>query len=456
MKRTILLTLAISLFLFSTQAQKTARKITAYAITAVQKGQNNWTEVRLIDVHTGEVLETIYQSTKEITPLNARTGKPIAKKEADYNTVAVRKVVNLDLELERKEPNMIKAVRKVSKVSSEKPFATNSAACALDRKHDRLYYTPMGIPQLRYIDLKSGNIYYFEDETFGALSGPRDVPNQITRMVIASDGNGYALTNNAEHLIRFTTGKKPVITDLGGLTDDPNNGTNSVRSGQGYGGDIIADDKGSIYLFTANRRVFKIDLESRVATFKGTIKGLPGGYSTNAAIVEGGSTIVVGSANSTLGYYRFDINTLLAEKISGANEVYNVSDLANSNFVAEKKKKKKQEDPPAPAVKQDVAKTNEASRTAPEQGTMNKISVYPNPVTNGLVKLSFEDQPLGNYVVHLIDISGKLISTQTLTIQNKFQVEEFRLPALISKGNYVLKIEGEQNKVLSINQIAVQ
>jgi hypothetical protein len=81
---------------------------------------------------------------------------------------------------------------------------------AYDKKHERLYYTPMGINQLRYIDLKAKTptVYYFEDEAFGTVSSFGDAPNQITRMVIASDGNGYALTNDANHLIKFTTGKK--------------------------------------------------------------------------------------------------------------------------------------------------------------------------------------------------------------------------------------------------------
>jgi hypothetical protein len=60
-------------------------------------------------------------------------------------------------------------------------------------------------------------------------------------MVIASDGNGYALTNDGNHLIRFTTGKDPVITDLGALTDDASNANNSVHSRKGFGGDMIAD-----------------------------------------------------------------------------------------------------------------------------------------------------------------------------------------------------------------------
>src|SRR5688572_562227 len=180
-----------------------------------------------MDISSGEELKSIYKSSQEIEILNARTGKPIVKKDLSSNYVSIKKVVNLDQVLAQERNNSPQLSRKITtvktKVQADQPFATNSAACAYDKKHERLYYTPMGINQLRYIDLKSKTpkIYYFEDEPFGALTSRGDVPNQITRMVIASDGNGYALTNNADHLIRFTTGKKPVISDLGALTDDP-------------------------------------------------------------------------------------------------------------------------------------------------------------------------------------------------------------------------------------------
>ncbi|MDP9230565.1 MAG: hypothetical protein M3O67_07830, partial [Bacteroidota bacterium] len=360
MKKKILLMLLVSFSVALTYAQKKAKKITAYAITAPQKGESGWAEVRLVDIVTGEELKTIYQSKQQIEILNARTGKPVVKKEIKFNTIPAKKVVNLDFELEKKEPvsntqvytvnqdknlqplkidanvNVESVKRDGSKnliitkentnnlnVQTDKPFATNSAACAYDKKHDRLYYTPMGINQLRYIDLNSKNprIYYFEDEPFGALSGPRDIPNQITRMVIASDGDGYALTNNGNHLIRFTTNKKAAITDLGALTDDAKNASFSIHSPGGYGGDMIADASANLYLIAANRAVFKIDLQSKVATYKGSIKGLPKSYTTNGAIVEEETTIIVSSANSTSGYYKFDINTLQAEKISNSESV---------------------------------------------------------------------------------------------------------------------------------------
>ena len=54
---------------------------------------------------------------------------------------------------------------------------------------------------------------------FGTVKNQADVAGQIARMVIAGDGNGYALSNDANHLMRFTTGKKPEITDLGPVSD---------------------------------------------------------------------------------------------------------------------------------------------------------------------------------------------------------------------------------------------
>src|SRR5687768_18436819 len=95
MKPKILLLLVMSSLFSFLYAQKT-QKITGFAITAAEKGQNNWKEVRLMDITSGEELKSIYQSSKEIEILNARTGKPITKKDLSSNYVSVKKIVNLD------------------------------------------------------------------------------------------------------------------------------------------------------------------------------------------------------------------------------------------------------------------------------------------------------------------------------------------------------------------------
>ena len=448
MKRKILLLLAGSVSLCTLQAQK--NKTTAYAITGVEKGQNNWTEVRLIDISTGEEVKSVYRSTNDIEILNARSGKPVVKRDLALQDASSKLVRENAESITKTNNNAVVIVRKIREapVQSDKPFATNSAACAYDKKHDRLYYTPMGINQLRYIDLKSSSprIYYFEDEPFGALSGSGDIPNQITRMVIASDGNGYALTNNGHHLIQFTTGKKPVITDLGSVSDMSTGGTVSVHSQSGYGGDMIADAHNNLYLITANRNVFKISIDSRTAEYLGAIKGMPKGFTTNGAVAEGGSKVIVSSSNSTQGYYRFDLTTLDAEIISNGGPVFNASDLANGTLAFEKEKKKKNRVTEDPVEIKDVMVPVVIQQTERSAITRGQVAAFPNPVTGSVVNLSFANQPHGKYEMQLLDITGKLISAQQVTIHNKSQVEEFRLPTNITKGNYLIKVVSATDK----------
>src|SRR6187399_546602 len=458
MKKTLLLLVMISFITvaFAQKRKKAEQPLTGYAITAVEKGGRSWKEVRLVNITTGEEVRSIYQSKQEKEALNARTGNPVVKKDVTIAKAPVKKIVNLDQELAAANGSNVRVKTVVITNNSnqyDKPFATNSAAMAYDKKHELLYYSPMGINQLRYIDLKSNNIYYFENEPFGTVNSPGDGANQICRMVIASDGNGYALSNDGKHLIRFTTGKDPVITDLGALTDDASNANNSVHSRKGFGGDMIADASGNLYLLTANRNVFKITIESKVATHMGAIQGLPDGFSTNGAMVEEGSKVIVASSESASGYYRFDLTTMQAEKVSTTASVFNASDLANERLAFSKKKKdKKNAEVSNQQVPEDVTKKSQKQNAIINNG----ISVYPNPVTNGLVKVSFTDQPVGKYSVELIDITGKMIQSKEINVRGSMHIEEVRIPRSVSGGSYLLKINGVNNTVSFTNKLVVQ
>lgn len=482
MKRILLLSLSITTISFA-QAQKKDKQVTAYAITGVQKGATSWTEVRLVDVATGEELQTVYTSAADAEILNARTGKPVVKKDVTADKGATTLVskespmsivtkdrtytissngnthINTNTNTNTNSNiNRVVYVRGVSasKQSYDQPFATTSAACAYDKKHNRLYYTPMGINQLRYIDLKakSPKVYYFEDEAFGVVKGRGDVASQITRMVIASDGNGYALSNDANHLIRFSIKKKPEITDLGALNDDLTNGRYSVHSSASYGGDMIADKEGNLYLITSNRAVYKITVSSMQASYVGSIKGLPRGFSTNGAIATGDSKVIVSSSGNTVGYYSFDLNTLQAEQVSNGNIVFNASDLANASFAFEKKKKDEEEKPKEEIV--NVAARTTPATTIQETVVKNNIAVYPNPVTEGFFNLSFTDQKPGRYQIQFMDIAGKVVSTQQANITSKVQVEEFRLPKQVAAGNYIVRVTNEDGSYTNTNKLIVQ
>ena len=138
-------------------------------------------------------------------------------------------------------------------------FSSGVAAMAYDKKNHRLWYTPMFIDQLRYIDLRTMKVYYYSSQDFtGMVKKSADQGNIITRMTIGNDGNGYAMTNDGAHLVRFTTGKYLTVTDLGMLADAPTNKGLSIHSACGsFGGDMIADNDGNLFVFSALNQIFK-------------------------------------------------------------------------------------------------------------------------------------------------------------------------------------------------------
>jgi hypothetical protein len=319
----------------------------------------------------------------------------------------------------------------------------------------------MSINQLRYIDLKakSPSVFYFEEDAFGTVKGSGDAPNKITRMVIGGDGNGYALTNNAEQLIQFTTDKKSVITNLGGITDDASNGKFSIHNSSAYGGDMVADKSGNLYLITANRRVYRISIENRVAKFLGSIKGLPEGFTTNGAIVDKENQIVVSSATATNGYYQFNIEKLQAEKISESSLVFNASDLANANLLTTKKKK---EEKIPDETKKDIAAKEVLLDNAVQKsitgdiGVVTNMNVYPNPVTNFSTRLSLRNYPEGRYEAQLVDLTGKQMNRKVIQVNYKTQTFEFKLPTQLAKGTYLLRIIDASNNAMNTEKVIVQ
>ena len=413
MVRRSLLTITMLSLVVAVAAQSSSRQ--AYAITSGQKGQFNWSEVRLIDLSTGTEIQSIYTGNQQPQILHARTGKAISTSN------------------EKSAANM--------------PFSTFSAACAYDAKHNRLYYTPMGINQLRYIDLgaKTARIYYFEGEAFGAAANLQDEANHITRMVVGADGNGYALSNDGNHLVRFTTGKKPVIQDLGNLVDHADNGAVSIHNRcSSWGGDMIADAFGKLHVISARHAVFEVDVDSRVASFKGYITGLPANYTTNGAVVDDEGKVIVSSANSTQGYFEVDLASLKATQIQSKAQVYNTSDMANGNLALQKEADKK-----ASAVSAASILSRDIIRN-------DNISVFPNPVTDGSFRLYFANQRQGKYEVQLVDLTGRVINSQVVSIGSKAQVEEMFVSQNLARGMYMVKVVDGRRKALFADKLLVQ
>jgi len=302
-----------------------------------------------------------------------------------------------------------------------------------------LYYTPMFVDQLRYIDLKTMKVYFITDFAFtGEKTKAADQSNIVTRMTIGDDGYGYALTNDANHLLQFTLGKKTTVSDLGALVDDPGNKTVSIHNScSSYGGDMVADDDGNLYLFSNRTNVFKINLGTKVATHLGTVSGLPATYTINGSAVDNNNQVLISSAVDNSSIYTVDIKTLSASSVKSTG-AWKTADLATSNILATRKH--------AELIR--LIKGFEDT----EDG---RIHIYPNPVTDNQFTVQF-NLPDGNYTVQIKDVLGRQVSKIATNIKGEGQTQNFRLPAVTGKGVYLVKILDHNNRTVLSKKILVQ
>ncbi|MEO6452591.1 MAG: T9SS type A sorting domain-containing protein [Ginsengibacter sp.] len=393
--------ISISIFCF---AQKTNK---AYAFTGQSNGNFNWRDIREIDLSTGKVSNTIFESDKSKFSLEIST-------------------------------------KKKSALKSEAALPTESmvAAAAYDRKHNKLFFTPMKIGELRWLDLSSktdNHKFYTLQNQLLNTGNLTEEANQITRMVIASDGNGYAISNNADHLIRFSTGKKTEINDLGKLIDAPANKI-SIHNKTSWGGDVVSDVYGKLYLFTATQNVFIINIESKVATWLGKIKNLSPTFTVNGAAVDEDDNVVISSANTFEGFYKVNVKELTSVKIATEGQVFNASDLANSNLLYQGQLEN--EVGTAQLIQKEVIGTN-------------NISVYPNPVIGNQFKVIFNNTKAGKYDIALTDVSGRLIMTKQVNIRFEKQQETVQMKMKPAGGLYLIKIAGAGKKSVFANKIII-
>jgi hypothetical protein len=187
--------------------------------------------------------------------------------------------------------------------------------------------------------------------------------------------------------------------------------------------------------------VFSLDVETRVAKQIGYITGLPANYSTNGAAVDQDGNVVVASANTFAGYYKFSMKDFVASFIEGSDMQYNASDLANGNLLYQKEA--------------DAARTFADFKPVIPVIT-NEAHIFPNPVTSGEFNIYFEGQQAGKYNVTVTDLSGKPVMNRTVTVNSKTQVETVPLNRNFAKGMYMVKVTDANNKFIFTERIVVQ
>jgi hypothetical protein len=93
------------------------KKIQAYAITGSQKGHTNWSEVRLIDLSTGEEVKTVYKKALTAEVLNARTGKAILTTDPAVQQAALKENENKEEVIRSADGKSITIYRRTTRTS---------------------------------------------------------------------------------------------------------------------------------------------------------------------------------------------------------------------------------------------------------------------------------------------------------------------------------------------------
>jgi len=387
----------------------------AFAITDLQSTGSGWNALRKLDLKSGEFTTVLLNGSDASIPAYDMSTRKAWKAMPGAQFGDIMQI----------------------------PFSTGVAAMAYDKKNNRLYFAPMFIDQLRYVDLKTMKVFYVTDQPFTKLgSMHNDEGNVITRMVINPDGTGYAVSNDANTFIRFTTGKKLEITQLGSLVDDPSNGGVSIHNRcSSWGGDMIADDEGKLYILSARNSVYKIDVETKAAKLLGYIKGLPQDFTTNGAVVTTEGKVLVSSAVNGNAYFLVDPKDWSATQYESKAGIFKSSDLANSNYLQTRPK--------------NTTQSEIVTRKVQDNIGAGKIQIYPNPANNQFT-LQFGKIPTGNYNVEMTNVTGQIVIQRGINIQSEDQVEVINIKSSMARGVYLVKVSSSNKESVLSQKLVVQ
>lgn len=328
------------------------------------------------------------------------------------------------------------------------------ACMAFDAKSNRLFYIPQYLSELRYMDLtqKDPSFTYLDNQSLNLLHAPNDVANQVTRMTIGADGFGYALTNDGEHLIKFTTEGTPVIQDLGVLVDKPGNKVFVRSSCSSWGGDMVSDANNNLYLVSQFNHMFKISLPSKEVEYMGFISNLPPAFTTNGVSVDENGEMIL-SCGSSLSkgippFYKIaNWNNLasvaLEQKVPGLG---NISDMASSNLLFQKSTTA------APA-----STTTVLLKTEEPQKLLPVYTVYPNPISRGKFTIKTANiTDKGEYKLVVLDVTGRAVMEAKMNLGSKSNTNTFNFPSQEAKGIYSLLVVDYFGRTVYSQQLIVE
>jgi len=88
--------------------------------------------------------------------------------------------------------------------------------------------------------------------------------------------------------------------------------------------------------------------------------------------------------------------------------------------------------------------------------TIHGLSLYPNPVVNGIVLLQGSDLVRGNYKINIFGANGQVIYKQQIIHNGGTISHTIELPSTLSKGVYMLSVKDEKGNIIFKDKLVNQ
>jgi uncharacterized repeat protein (TIGR01451 family) len=205
------------------------------------------------------------------------------------------------------------------------------AAIAYDPARNWIYFVNnSGGDKLCYLDLNTGTngtytAYRFSQSLETNTAGGWNV----NRMGMGSDGYCYALTSNCRDLIKFYVNASGtlIIDRKGALTNAPTNGSRDILNDGG--GDLFADGSGKLYLIANSGNMYRINPNTKVATYMGTVNANLA--ATQSLAIDATGAVYINGAYKDV--YKLDLSTMDVVKINSSQSgVFESGDYTACGF----------------------------------------------------------------------------------------------------------------------------
>lgn len=280
-------------------------------------------------------------------------------------------------------------------------------AAMTESTNGEIFYIPMNSKTLSIVNPSAKTATVFD-----IPNSKMDIKDQATyyaRMTTTPDGYMYALNNIGSEFLKISS--NGTIQNLGSVDELANFAKSSGVETSVYGGDMIADAFGNVYVLTASANVFKINPNNISTHYLGKIKGLPENFTVNAAAVEKDGRVLLGTSSLNHGFYSLDFSSLEAEfKADYSAPVY---DMSSPNFL----------------------KQDELDQIV---NLDSNYSLYPTLVKNSELNIVSKSNDNAVLRISVWNLNNKQVYTNSVQVKSigEFQV---KLNGALQPGIYVLK-----------------